>query len=129
VKRFFLKSVVLTLVAGLMVLPARSAGAALVSTGSLLAGQSTDAGRSRLQTALAREDVRRGLAAFGVDPERADEQIAALSDEEIAALDGHIDDLPAGGGVVTAIAVTFVVLVVLDLLGITDIFTFLHPIR
>jgi len=129
VGRFLVKAMIPLLAAMMVVLPLRSAQAELVSTGSVLAGQSVSAGRGRLQALLARADVRKTLAAFGVDADQARAQVAALSDAEIAALDGHIDSLPAGSGVVTAIAVTFIVLIVLDVLGITDIFTFIHPIR
>lgn len=76
-----------------------------------------------LQTLLTREDVREKLVALGVNPDDAARRIAALTPEEAAALQKRIHDLPAGSGVLSVLGVVLVVLIVLELVGVTNIFT------
>jgi len=77
----------------------------------------------RVQAVIAREDVARTLQRLGVDPEEAKRRVAALTEAELARLEGRIDAVPAGAGLAEAIGIVFVVLIVLELVGITDIFT------
>lgn len=81
--------------------------------------------RAQVQRFLQREDVRAELISLGVDPELAQSRAQTLSDAELARTASLIDQ-PAGAGVVGAIVLIFVVLVITDLLGITDVFTFIH---
>ena len=81
--------------------------------------------RSEIHRALERPDVVAELARLGVDASEAHRRIDALSDEEAAALKGHLDSLPAGGFVgviVGAILIVFFVLLFTDLIGATDVF-------
>jgi hypothetical protein len=54
--------------------------------------------------------------------------VAALSDAEVEALDGRIQSLPAGADsfvtVLLIVLVVFLFLVITDILGLTDVFTF-----
>ena len=54
--------------------------------------------------------------------------MAALSDDEIRAIADRIDTLPAGqgavGAVVGAALIVFIVLLITDLAGLTDVFSF-----
>jgi hypothetical protein len=45
-----------------------------------------------------------------------------LTDEEIAALHGRIEQQVAGGDAIAVIGVVFLVLLILELVGVTDIF-------
>lgn len=80
----------------------------------------TDVGR--VQTFLAREEVRSKLLAMGVDPEAVAGRVAALTEEELRQLSAEIDQAPAGGAL-AVLGVVLVVLIVLDLLGVTNVFT------
>jgi hypothetical protein len=81
--------------------------------------------RARVAELLARAEVRERLAAMGVDPAQLDARLAALTDEEAARLSARLDELPAGGDSVLALAVfVFLVLLLTDILGYTDIFPF-----
>lgn len=114
--------------------PLGVAQAALVTTDEILAPHSKAQGdRDRVMGLMAREDVRSQFKAWGVDPAEAERRVAALSDSEIANLSARLPDEPAGQGVL-AVAVgiaiiAFVVLVVTDLLGYTDVFPFIHKAR
>ena len=79
--------------------------------------------RMEVQVFLQREDVRQQLVALGVDPEQASQRVAALSDAELAPL-AKLVEQPAGGNVVGAIVFIFLVLLITDILGLTDVFTF-----
>ena len=103
-----------------------SSPAAIVSTDDARAG----AQRDRVVRVLERSEVRDQMQALGVDPVAARDRVAALSDDEVAALAGQLDELPAGGSdVLTAVVVVFLILIVLDLLGITNIFPFTKSMR
>lgn len=114
-------------------LPLDAANAGLVSTDRVLAQQNADAERTRIQDFLEREDVRSQLEAFGVDPSEAAKRVNSLSDEEIHQIAGKIDTLPAGEGALEALliaaAVIFLILILTDLLGVTDVFPFIKPAR
>ena len=78
---------------------------------------------ARVQAVLDREAVQAQLVAFGVDPVMAVERVAALTDEELRQLDGRLSELPAGAGAVEVVGIVFIVLLILELVGITNIFT------
>lgn len=72
--------------------------------------------------------MRSQFEALGVDPEEAKERVAALSDDEISQLAERINSDPAGqsavGAIVGAALIIFIVLLVTDLLGFTNVFDF-----
>jgi hypothetical protein len=114
--------IVCTLGAG-MPLPA-SAG--IVATDQVAAG----AERDRVKSFLDRAEVRERMLALGVSPQAARDRIDALSDEEVAALAGHLEQLPAGGSDVLIVAlIVFLVLLLTDILGYTKIFPFTRPVQ
>ena len=99
--------------------------AGVVSTEQVLQ-QEAAIGTATLVSALDREDVRQHLVDMGVDPEQAKLRIAALDDEQIGAIQANMDVLPTGGGVLEVVLAVLVVLVILDLVGVTNIFPFIH---
>jgi hypothetical protein len=99
--------------------------AGVVSTEQVLR-QEAAIDTASLVSALDREDVREQLVDMGVDPEQAKLRIAALDDEQIGAIQANMDALPTGGGVLEVVLAVLVVLVILDLVGVTNIFPFIH---
>lgn len=97
--------------------------AGVIGTDQAIAAQQHAQRIQRLQETLAREDVARELTLRGVDPVAASERVAALTEEELAAVSGQIDSLPAGGSVLAVVGVVFVVLLILELVGVTNVFT------
>ncbi len=77
---------------------------------------------STIQAFLLKEAVQHQLVQLGVNPELAMARVAALTPAEQQLLAGPIADLPAGAGAVEVIGIVFIVLLILELLGITDIF-------
>lgn len=81
--------------------------------------------RAEILETLQREEVEQALEQRGVDPEVVEERVARMSDAEVQELAAELDELPAGGNsVVSAAVFVFVVLLVTDLLGLTDVFPF-----
>lgn len=99
------------------------AAAALISTESALTLEQRQSRLAPLQQALARADVQAKLIEKGVDPQAAAARIANLSDAELAAIQQQIDQLPAGGdGLLSVLGIVFVVLLILDFVGVTNVF-------
>ncbi|HWI12740.1 MAG TPA: PA2779 family protein [Burkholderiales bacterium] len=65
--------------------------------GMIATPQATDAQRSTVISVIDRADVSRQLQAMGLDPQVAKDRVAALSDQELSALSGKLETLPAGG--------------------------------
>ena len=102
------------------------AKAALISTHTMIESekaQSTEATREQIREILTHDDVTQELVRLGVDPAKAEERIAALSPAELEQLQSRIGELPAGAGVFEVLGITFLVLLVLDLLGVTNVFS------
>jgi hypothetical protein len=72
---------------------------------------------------LAREDVQAQLVTLGVDSDDARLRIAALTDQELRQLQQHINDLPAGSNALAVLGAVFLVLLVLELVGVTNVFS------
>lgn len=101
---------------------AQVAPAGMIGTGYMLEDESRAASVSRMEILLAREDVGRQLEAFGVDRAMVMERLDALSTAELLELEGALDSQLAGGDVIAVVGVVFVVLMILELVGVTDIF-------
>lgn len=102
---------------------ASTASAALITTEEAVALSQRAERLDRLESFLAREDVADQLQRLGVEPSLAAERAAALSDAELAALDGNIREAVAGGDVLAVLGIVFIVLLVLELVGVTDVFS------
>ena len=111
-------------------LPMNFARAALVTTDEVVAAQAADEDRARVMQFMARDDVRRQIEALGIDPQEAAQRTASLSDGEIQQIAGRLNELPAGGDSFLAIVIgvallIFLILVITDLLGVTDVLPFI----
>ena len=71
---------------------------------------------------LARDDVRLALKRHGVDPAVAAERVAALNDEELMLLHDNLEELPAGGSLLATLGIAAIVILILELVGVIDIF-------
>ncbi len=99
-----------------------NASAAVISTEQAVVAAERSERLDRVAAFLARADVATELERFGVDPALAADRAAALSDAELAELDGRIADAAAGGDLLAVLGIVFVVLLVLELVGVTNIF-------
>lgn len=111
---------------GMTTLPVQ---AAMMSTEQMVQIQQGQMDREQVAEILDRAEVQEQLVALGVSPDEVKERVAVMTDAEVAELNQHLADLPAGGSVVGLIVLIFIVFVVTDVLGATDIFPFIKPIR
>jgi hypothetical protein len=114
-------------------LPIGAAHAGLVTTEQLVEQKAAASDRERLAAILLRDDVRQQMEALGVKRDEAIARLASLSDQEIQQIAGQVDQLPAGQnflvGVLIVAGAVLLGLVITDLLGITDVFAVVNPIR
>ena len=124
-------SIVLTIWLCMMYMPVQSIFAAMVKTETLLAGREMLPAREKVRAFLDRSDVQAALTAWGITPLEAKARVDSLSDAEVKKIATKIDQLPAGGDalgfLIVAALVFFLVLLITDMLGLTDIFTFINP--
>ena len=128
--RIFLKPVGLFLAVFMFILsgPCQSSMAAMIGTESVINTDRAQNAREYLKSLLARKDVRNALVSQGIDPLEAKNRIDSLSDEEATLVSDQLQELPAGGDFFTALLIValivFLVLLVTDITGYTDIFPF-----
>ncbi|MBN8413451.1 MULTISPECIES: PA2779 family protein [Halomonas] len=96
----------------------------MASTSDVLASQQTQDARERIHSVLARDDVRQQLELQGVDPADVEQRVAALSDQEAQQMADQLDQMPAGASVIGVLFAVFVILLVTDILGLTDVYPF-----
>ena len=89
-------SVVCRILIALMIwTPYQIAQAGMIGTEQVVQ-QSTQSDRSAVLSFMSRGEVASQLQAFGIDPATAKDRVASMSDEEVRALSGQIQSLPAG---------------------------------
>jgi hypothetical protein len=116
---------IIALVACLAILNVGSplvANAALIGTLQAAGTSTRAADQAVVAGALARAEVRQELVALGVDPATVEGRIAGLTDSELRALADRMADLPAGGDALAVIGIVFLVLLILEAVGVIDIF-------
>ena len=101
---------------------AQVAPAGMIGTAHMLEDETRAASLSRVEVLLARADVGRQLEAFGVDQAMVAERLNGLSTAELLQLEGQLDSQVAGGDIVGIVGAVFIVLLILELVGVTDIF-------
>ena len=113
-----------------LISPATMAQATMISTGTAVQQQAVEQDRTRIRVFLERENVQKTLQAHGVSPLEAKARVDSLTDQEVARIADKMDMLPAGGsalGVIVGAAVfVFIVLLITDILGLTDVFSFVN---
>ena len=102
--------------------------AALVGTERVFDAERVQNARELIHSLMAREDIQAALVREGIDPQEAQARAESLSDAEAVRLAGAIETLPAGGSslgiIVGAILLVFILLLITDILGYTDVFPF-----
>jgi hypothetical protein len=110
--------------------PVLTAQAAMVGTDTLLNNASSEQTRASLQHLLDQQSAQQQLSAMGVDPAWAKERASRLTDAELARINQGIDQMNAGGDSVLGILLLiFIIFIITDAIGATDIVPFVHPVR
>ncbi len=98
-----------------------AAQAGIVAT-SAIVHTDRDGDLATIRTQLDRAEVKAQMEKMGVNATNVDQRIAALNDSELHSLAKQMQDAPAGGDVIAVIGVVFLVLLILELVGVIDIF-------
>jgi hypothetical protein len=102
--------------------------AALVGTERVFDVERVQSARELIHSLMAREDIQAALVREGIDPREAQARVESLSDAEAVRLAGAIESLPAGGSalgiIVVASVIVFIILLITDIMGYTDVFPF-----
>ena len=104
-----------------------TAVAGIIQTDAYIASKQRQVHIERINRVLMSDSVSTQLAALGVDPNQARQRVAALTDADLVKLDRDLQSLPAGGGPLELVLVVFLVLLILDLTGLTNIFPGIGP--
>ena len=108
--------------------PIQSAGAALIGTETVLDNARGQQARAYLRQLLARESVQQALVSHGIDSGEARARIEGLSDAEAIRAADRFEKMPAGSGFFETLLIVaflvFLILLITDIAGYTDVFPF-----
>ena len=126
-------SISLAVIIFLISAPVHSVLAGMIGTETVMDSDRGREARDYIHQLLTRKNVQDTLIAHGIDPIEAKARIDSLSDDEVIRIADQIDQLPAGSGAVEVLLVIilagFIVLVITDLTGVTDVFPFIKSQR
>jgi hypothetical protein len=94
----------------------------MVGTDYIVEANAREASLARVEALLASDDVATQLQSLGVDKAVIQDRLQGLTNTELASLAGQIDQQVAGGDALALIGAVFLVLLILELVGVTDIF-------
>src|SRR5688572_26162380 len=98
------------------------ARAEIIGTLTGIESQQRSSDLGRINAALDRAEVRAQLESMGVESAQVEQRLASLTDQELRSLADQIESAPAGAGLLAVVGVVFVVLLVLEAVGVIDIF-------
>ena len=108
-------------------LPAR---AAMYGNQQIIQQHDSGMNRHELLRILDQDAAREQLQALGVSPDWARTRVNSLTDAELARINQGIVDLNTGeSSILGVLLVVFIVFVITDVIGATDIFPFIHPVK
>jgi len=112
----------------LMSLPVQTLQASMIGTETVLILSKAQNMRENLHKFLGRKDVQSMMMAQGITSIEAKSRVDCLSDAEIMQMADKMDRLPSGGdglgAIVGAALIIFLVLLLTDIMGYTDVFPF-----
>jgi len=105
-----------------------NAQAALVSNQQIIYQTTPFENKQTLLQTLQRDEVQQQLASMGVNPAELEQRVNHMTPGEITQLNQKMAQQPAGSGVLGTLLVIFIVFVITDVIGATDIFPFIDPV-
>ena len=127
-KRISIISLFMATIMLLIAIPYQPLLAAMVPTEATIYKFKAQDARDHLKTLISGNDIKNALISQGIDPYEAKARVDSLSDSEVIEVADKIEQLPTGGGVFGAVIgaalIVFLVLLLTDILGYTDVFPF-----
>ena len=99
-----------------------SAYADMVSTEQLVTQAQTASLKVELKNLMAREDIRTQMINLGVEMSDVQDRIDSMTDAELNLAYAGLEAQPAGGGIAGTVLTVLLIILVLDIAGVTDIF-------
>jgi predicted XRE-type DNA-binding protein len=103
--------------------------AAMVDTSKVYQENLNSLTIAQIKNKIEQTEVKQKLIQLGVDPEVVQSRIDNLSEEELSKLNQSIEELPAGAGAVGTLVLIFLVFVITDMIGATDVFPFVDQVN
>lgn len=117
------KTIALLLVADLLATGiVAQAQASMINFATVIANEEQYLSGGNINRASLETSVIQKLTNLGVEPDRAMTRVRALTDEEFRTLVSRFENLPSAAGALEVIGITFLILLILELVGIIDIF-------
>lgn len=98
------------------------AHAGMIGTERVVSADARASNLATVQQFIARDEVRSQMEGMGVDPAMAAERVGALSDAELQQMAFNIESQPAGAGALAVVGVVFIILLILELVGVINVF-------
>ncbi|MBT8098384.1 MAG: PA2779 family protein [Gammaproteobacteria bacterium] len=96
--------------------------AGMIGTEYLIESEARQATLDRLDVLLAKKVVAEQLLSLGVEPAAIASRLQGLTSAELMQIEGQLNSQVAGGDALGVIGAVFLVLLILELVGVTDIF-------
>jgi hypothetical protein len=96
--------------------------AGVIDTQQMIDAENRQDAIARIEATLLRDDIAEQLIEQGVDPGDVVARVQHLTTAELLSLDGQIEEHIAGGSALGLIGAAFLILLILELVGVTDIF-------
>ena len=125
----FNRIVTLTLSFLLICAPISQAQAAIIANAQLIDQVQQANDKDALLQTINRVDVQEQLLGMGVSTAELESRVNQMTQQEIAQLNQQINELPAGGDVLGIIVLIFIIFIITDVIGATNIFPFIHPVN
>ena len=125
----FNRIVTLTLSILLISAPISQAQAAIIANAQLIDQVQQANDRDALLQTINRVDVQEQLLGMGVSTAELESRVNQMTQQEITQLNQQINELPAGGDALGIIVLIFIIFIITDVIGATDIFPFIHPVN
>jgi hypothetical protein len=113
----------------LIMLPMFNAQAAMVANAQVIDRMQQQTDRDAVLQLLQQKEARDYLISMGVQPSDVEQRVNMMTSEELAQLNAQMAELPAGGDILGLLVLLFIVFIITDIIGATDIFPFVHPVR
>ena len=113
----------------LALMPLLPAQAVMIGNEQIVSQSQSQQTRDGLQKLFEQETARQQMQAWGVNPNQIKSRIDSMTDSELTRINQQVNDLQAGGDVLGILLVIFLVFVITDIIGATDVFPFINPAR
>jgi predicted proteasome-type protease len=113
----------------LIMLPMFNAQAAMVANAQVIDRMQQQTDRDAVLQLLQQKEARDYLISMGVQPSDVEQRVNMMTSEELTQLNAQMAELPAGGDILGLLLLLFIIFIITDIIGATDIFPFVHPVR